>query len=357
MMNPFLSIDEARTLAMEIVNTIPDPFLVLDSEFHVIAASQSFYDTFKIDAEHARGHILYALGHGRWNIPALRLLLETIIPEHVAMDGFEVEQDVPGIGPRVMLLNARQVVSAEGERSSILLAFKDVTASRAIEREKQELLLTSENLLSQNRVLLQEIQHRIGNSLQIISGILLMKARVVDSDESRGHLEDAYKRVMSVALVQSHLSECEGMSEIEVGAFLVKLCESLVSSMSDDSHPIKIEVCADQCSINSSVVANLGLIVTELVINAVKYAFPTSVRSPKIFVAYEVQESAWRLTISDNGVGKATQTKKPGGGLGTMIVDSLVKQLGAEMQVVSGSQGVRVAINSPTFEELLPQAA
>ena len=357
MMSPLRSADEARTLALEIVNTIPDPFLVLDSELRVEAASRSFYDTFRVDVEHTLGCKLYSLGDGQWDIPALRLFLETIISEHVAMDGFEVEQDFPIVGHRVMLLSARLLLSAEGRESTILLAFKDVTANRGIEREKQKLLIQAEALSVQNRILLQELQHRVGNSLQIIASILHLKARSATSPETRRDLEDAYERVMSVALVQSHLGECEGMTEIEIGAFLSKLCGGLASSMTEESHPIAIDVLCDDSMIASSKVVSIGLIVTELVINAVKYAFPNGRRDARILVAYETQGSAWKLTVSDNGVGKAIQAVKRGSGLGTMIVDSLVKQLGASVETASGTTGVSVSVVSPTFEALLPQAA
>ena len=126
------NIHDAQILAQAIVNTIPEPFLVLDASFHVLAASRSFCETFKVDPEQTRGCLLYALGDGQWDIPALRLLLETIIPEKAAMDGFEVEHDFPGIGRRTMLLNARKVLYDDSPNTTILLAFSDVTIRRAI---------------------------------------------------------------------------------------------------------------------------------------------------------------------------------------------------------------------------------
>lgn len=357
MMSPLRSADEARTFALEIVNTIPDPFLVLDSELRVEAASRSFYATFKVDVERTLGCKLYSLGDGQWDIPALRLFLETIISKHVAMDGFEVEHDFPLVGPRVMSLSARLLLSAQSRESTILLAFKDVTAKRAVEREKQKLLIQAQALLSQNRVLFQELQHRVGNSLQIIASILHLKARSATSPETRSNLEDAYERVMSVALVQSHLGECEGMVEIEICTFLSKLCAGLMASMTEESCPIVIKVLCNDSMIASSKVASIGLIVTELVINAVKYAFPNGRRDARILVAYETQGSAWKLAVSDNGLGKARQTGKVGGGLGTMIVETLVKQLEARVEVTSGTTGVSVSVVSPTFETLLPQSA
>src|SRR5690554_500866 len=91
------NVDDAQVLAQAIVNTIPEPFLVLDEQFIVLAASRSFYQTFKVDSEQTRGSLLYDLGDGQWDIPALRLLLETIIPDKTAMDGFEVDYDFPNI--------------------------------------------------------------------------------------------------------------------------------------------------------------------------------------------------------------------------------------------------------------------
>lgn len=161
MMNSLANIADAQTLAQAIVNTIPEPFIVLNEEFRVLAASRSFYQTFKVDPEQTEGSLLYALGGGQWDIPALRLLLETIIPQRTAMDGFEVEHDFPNLGRRTMLLNARKVIYDDSSSSTILLAFTDITARRLIEREKEILLQRTEELLRQKHVLLQEMQHRV----------------------------------------------------------------------------------------------------------------------------------------------------------------------------------------------------
>ena len=192
-------------MAQAIVNTIHEPFLVLDARFCVLTASRSFYEIFKVDPEHTVGCTLYALGDGQWDIPALRVLLETILPERAAMDEFEVDLDFPGVGRRVMLLNARTVLYETSTDKTILLAFTDVTDRRALEQEKAELLKTAEHLVLQKGVLLQEMEHRVANSLQIIASILMLKARAVSSEETRLHLRDAHQRVMSVAAVQSHL--------------------------------------------------------------------------------------------------------------------------------------------------------
>ena len=185
---PLIDIDDVHTLAQGIVDTIRDPLVVLDQDLRVITANRAFCQTFRVTRQNIEDRPVYALGDGQWNIPALRFLLENIAPHHTVMEGYEVEREFPGIGRRLMLLNAREVVSQRNARKLILLTIEDVTEWRAAEREMAE-------LLRQKEMLLQEMQHRIANSLQIIASILLLKARTVQSEETRMHLRDAHQRV------------------------------------------------------------------------------------------------------------------------------------------------------------------
>jgi two-component sensor histidine kinase len=337
-------IEDAQTLAQAIVDTIHEPLLVLDSRFSVLAASRSFYEIFQVDPAHTLDCQLYALGDGQWDIPALRVLLETIIPEHTAMDGFEVDHDFPGLGRRTMLLNARKVHYATSPNATILLAFTDVTARRAIEREKEELLERTQDLLRLQHMLLQEMQHRVANSLQIIASILMLKARAVPSEEIRHHLKDAHRRVISVAEVQSHLHAAGGVDQIEVGPYLTKLCASLAASMIGESQPLALKVVADDGLIGSDKAVSIGLIVTELVINVIKYAFPTIKADALATVSFASDADGWTLVVADNGVGPTVPAAPAaGGGLGTVIVGALVKQLAAQM-TISVKDGMCVTI-------------
>lgn len=349
-------IEDAQTLAQAIVDTIHEPLLVLDAKFRVLAASRSFYAIFQVDPEQTMGRPLYSLGDGQWNIPALRVLLETIIPERASMDGFEVEHDFPGLGQRTMLLNARKVIYERSTITTILLAFTDITARRLIEREKEELLERTEDLLAQQQTLLQEMQHRVANSLQIIASILMIKARAVSSEETRQHLRDAHQRVMSVAEVQAQLHASGGVDKIEVGGYLTKLCGDLAKSMVGDDQPIHLEVIADDGKIGSDKAVSIGLIVTELMINAVKYAFPAAKADARVLITFSSAGDAWTLTVADNGIGRAADlSPRKNGGMGTVIVEALVKQLGATMEVRS-SGGLTVSITHlPTSQA--PEAA
>ena len=263
------------------------------------------------------------------------------------MEGYEVEREFPGIGRRSMLLNAREVVSQRNARKLILLTIEDVTERRAAEREMAE-------LLRQKEMLLQEIQHRTANSLQIIASILLLKARTVQSEETRRHLRDAHQRIMSVAAVQQQLLTSSHGDPVYIGPYLSRLSQALAASMTDDSRPISLKVQAESGGTASSAEAvSTGLIVSELVINAFKHAFVGDEAAGLVVVAYEAAETSWRLTVSDNGIGTPEgqlDSDKPHPGLGTTIVESLAKQLDARVEVMRSRRGTTVSITHGTSD-------
>jgi len=335
--NPFAAITHGHSLAEAIVDAIREPLLVLDLDLRVIAASRSFYRTFAVTPRKTEGRLVFELGDGQWNIPRLRALLEDIIPKRRTVEAYEVEHEFPAIGRRVMLLNARRVFDEDGLASAILLAIEDVTRRRDAEHEKDD-------LLQQKEILLQEMQHRVANSLQIIASILLLKAKTVQSEETRLHLQDAHQRVMSVATVQQQL-HASGLNErIEIGPYLSKLCDSLAASMVGERRPLSIKVQATSGRAVSSEAVSLGLIVTELVINALKHGFPGGAEG-QILVSYDVQNAGWRLSVADNGSGpKEPGNESPRPGLGTSIVEALAHQLNATVQKTSGPQGTTVTI-------------
>jgi chemotaxis protein methyltransferase CheR len=330
-------VQERHTLAHAIVDTVRESLIVLDRNLRVVTASRSFYQTFGADPRDTQGRLLYDLGNGQWNISTLRRLLEEIIPQHRTIEAYEVEHEFPMIGRRTMLLNARQVFDEEHPDATLLLAIEDITQRRDAEREKDE-------LLRQKEMLLQEMQHRVANSLQIIASILLLKARTVQSEETRQHLRDAHRRVMPVATVQQQLQASGPGDRIEVGPYLSKLCHSLRESMLDNQGPHSLLVHAAAGMVESSQAVSLGLVTTELVINALKHAFPSG-RAGQIVVRYDVDGAGWRLSVSDNGVGwRDDRHERIGAGLGTSIVEALAHQLDARAETLTGPQGTTVSI-------------
>jgi len=348
----FIENKDGGALAQAIVDTVRGPLLVLDKDLRVLAASRSFYLTFKAARTETQGRLLYALGDGQWDIPKLRQLLEKIVPEHGVMEDYEVEHEFPDIGRRTMLLNARKVFYEGNPHTTLLLGIEDVTGRRILEREKDELLRQKDALLQEKNMLLEELQHRVGNSLQIIAAIILMKSRTVKSEETRLHLQDAHNRVMSVAAVQQHLHVSGAVGAIEMAPYLSKLCESLTSMSADNRHTT-LKVTSDGGSVTSREAVSLGLIVTELILNALKHAFPDDKSDRQIAVGFDVAGTNWNLSVSDNGIGAPVgvfaQEKT---GLGTSIINALAQQLEARVEVLSSPQGTVVSVIHATFAKM-----
>src|SRR3979490_3346174 len=194
----FTGAEEARAFAQAIVDTVREPFLVLDKDLCVLAVSRSFYSAFKVSPEDTQGRPLYTLGDGQWDIPKLHLLLEKIVPEHGVMEGYEVEHEFPEIGQRTMLLNARKVFYERGSHTTILLGIEDITAERALEREKDELSRQKDELLEQKVMAGREFGHRVLNSLQLISSLLSLQSRTTKNPEAAEQLSIAGNRVAAL---------------------------------------------------------------------------------------------------------------------------------------------------------------
>jgi chemotaxis protein methyltransferase CheR len=306
----------------------------------------------------ARGRSLFDLSDGQWDIPGLRQLLASVVPQHVAVEGFEFEQDFADLGKRTIQLNALPLRDGSLHGKMVLLAIRDITERREAEQEKQRLLEHTEDLLEQQNTLLREMRHRIANSLQIIASILLLKAGSVTSEETKNELRAAHQRVMSVATVQGHLQASDGIEQIEMGPYLKKLGGGLATSMVGPKQKIEIVVAASEGTLPSSHAVSIGLIVTELIMNAIKYAFPQPRKSARIRVTFEKANADWKLTVSDNGVGRVPSTApKISTGLGTALIGALAKQLNAQITEPATAKGLTVEVTRSTFESLLPVAA
>jgi two-component system CheB/CheR fusion protein len=128
-----ISEDAAREYAESIINTIREPLIAMDQDLRVVTVSRSFYEVFKVKPEETVGQLIYDLGNKQWDIPKLRELLETILPQEATFENYEVEHDFATIGRRFMLLNARQIKRVLGKERIILLAIEDITERREIE--------------------------------------------------------------------------------------------------------------------------------------------------------------------------------------------------------------------------------
>ncbi|MDD5702223.1 MAG: PAS domain S-box protein [Dehalococcoidales bacterium] len=133
--HPEQALQEALRYVQSIIETMRDPLVVLDDSLRVISANQSFYDIFLVRSEDTEGSLIYELNDGQWDIPRLRELLEEILPKNTGFNDFEIDHFFPGIGRRVMLLNARRIYSEGHKTQRILLGIEDITERKHMEQE------------------------------------------------------------------------------------------------------------------------------------------------------------------------------------------------------------------------------
>ncbi len=307
--------------------------MLLDGDLKVVAASASFFHAFQVDPASAQGRPMAELGSGEWDAPQLRSLLKATLVGDVGIDAYEM--DLKRQTTRRLVLSAQKLAYGDADHVRLVLTVLDVTDARLGDRIKDDLLW-------EKGIQLQELQHRIANSLQIVASVLLQSARRSGSVETRGHLYDAHNRVMSVAAVQRQFAATTG-DEIALRRYFADLCQSIAASMIRDKEKLSLAVSADDSVASADASVSLGLIVTELVINALKHAFPDG-RNGKIVVDYRANGAEWTLSVADDGVGMPADPEAVEPGLGTSIVEALAKHLKANVQVANAGPGTAVSI-------------
>src|SRR5687767_10830690 len=125
-------VEDIQNYALDIVDTVREPLLILDTTLRVRFANRAFYQTFHVSSEETEGRLIYELGNGQWDIPDLRTLLEDVVPKSSVFNDFELEHTFPVIGRRVMLLNARKL-QAGHHGELLVLAMEDVTPRKRAE--------------------------------------------------------------------------------------------------------------------------------------------------------------------------------------------------------------------------------
>ena len=133
-----ISLLDAQAYAENIIATIREPLIVLNAELRVITVNRSFCRTFQVAREEVEGRLIYTIGNNQWDLPDLRRLLEDILSKNSEFENYRVEQDFPLLGHRVMLLNARRILTAAGPHL-ILLAIEDITLRPISENEHLQL--------------------------------------------------------------------------------------------------------------------------------------------------------------------------------------------------------------------------
>ena len=297
---------------LDLVETIREGILVLEPDLTIRFANRSFCHMFAVAPEHTVGRKLYEIGNGQWDIPELRTLLETIISGRKTIEAFEVEHFFPSIGQRIMVLNARTVYRPGNKIQQILLAIDDVTERVRLERE---------HAAAHERIgmLLQELTHRVKNSLQLIASIVMTEARSVSSAEGKAALERVSHRIPALGQFYSKLTEADTFEAVDAATYLNELCRNLIASVYQDGDTfimLKTDIESELLPTDRAI--SIGLIVNELVTNAVKYGFPGEANGT-VTVTLKRLPGELRLTVADDGQG--LDPRRADSGLGGRLVD------------------------------------
>jgi two-component system CheB/CheR fusion protein len=316
-----ISEDESREYAESIINTVREPLIAMDQDLRVVSVSRSFYEVFRVKPEETVGQLIYDLGNKQWDIPKLRELLETILPQKTTFDNYEVEHDFAGIGRRIMLLNARQIHRVLGKKRIILLAIEDITERREIEtgleKAHEELKALAAELKRTARVkseFLANMSHELRTPLNSINGF-----SEVLFDETFGPLNAKQKQYVNNVLTSGkHLllliNQILDMAKVEAGKMKLTLSAiSMKTLLNDISMLVADMVSKKKIEMLLEITPDLPdieadeLKVKEIIYNLVSNAVKFTPEGGKIGMRAKKIDSEIEVVVWDTGVGIAAE--------------------------------------------------
>jgi signal transduction histidine kinase len=379
---------EAATRANnDIIETVREPLLALDSDLRVVKANRSFYEAFKVTPQETIGNLIYDLGNRQWDIPQLRTLLEEILPKDNLFDDYEVEHDFSNIGRKVMLLNARRITQTEIGVQLILLAIEDITEKMRLQRELAERTRDAEHAQLEAEAatraksdFLANMSHELRTPLNSIIGF----SEVLE-DEMLGVLNVAqHENVKYVLKAGQHLlsliNDILDLSKVEAGKMELEVDQVSLKEILDSAlvmqrekamrHGISLNLEMDPLTDRVIEVdeRKLKQILFNLLSNAVKFTpdgGAVRVRARDMVAAQEIE-----ISIEDTGIGikpedipklfkgfsqleTAYSKSYEGTGLGLALTKKFVELHGGHIEVTSEfGRGSRFTFSLPQGREV-----
>ena len=297
---------KAREYAENIVETVREPLLVLDTDLRVNSANRAFYRTFQVTPEQTEGQVLYDLGNRQWDIPALRELLEAILPENTSFDDFEVAHRFPELGRRTMLLNARQVYHGEEEAAWILLAIEDITARKQAEETVKRYTVELERSNQELEQFAYVASHDLQEPLRKIINFTQLLAQRYDgqldekADSFIGYIVDGAERMRTLIndlLTYSRVSTREkAFAPIDLETALDVALDGLSVAVEQSGARVTREPLPTLMADDGQMVQ----LFQNLIGNAIKFR---SEAPPRVHVGAERRQDGWRFRVQDNGIG------------------------------------------------------
>jgi signal transduction histidine kinase/CheY-like chemotaxis protein len=257
-------LEQIETYAQDVVDTVREPLLILDSSLRVHSANRAFYQTFHVSPEETENRRIYELGNGQWDIPDLRTLLEDIVPMSSVFNDFELEHDFPVIGRRVMLLNARKL--RQGSHAELLvLAMEDVTERRRAEGEVATAKEAAETANRTKSLFLANMSHELRTPLNAILGF----SEMLQEEAVERNLQDSAEDLQKISTAGKHLlgliNDILDLSKIEAGKMELHLEAFDISSLiAEVASTIEMQVAKNGNKLRISCAPNIGVMRADL---------------------------------------------------------------------------------------------
>jgi two-component sensor histidine kinase len=208
-----------------------------------------------------------------------------------------------------------------------------------------------ESLAAEREVLIHEINHRIANSLQLVNAFLRLQVNAATNADAKTALSNAMARVGAIGHVHRQLYSAEDVRSIDLGSYLENLMSDLRQAVGQTAASAELVVKAEPVSTTTDRAVSIGTMVTELVLNALKYAYPEGKPGQIRIFCRSTPDDALELTVEDDGVGLTPGLPAKGGGLGERIIGMMAQKLHAKVEHDPAHQGVRTRILIPAAEE------
>lgn len=305
---PSAIVPAAQRLLLDILNTVREPLLVLDHEFRVTHANRAFFWTFRVEPHDTLGTVLFALGDGQWDIAPLREMLRDKLPLESQLDDFDVDHAFPGIGRKIMLLNARLVSQGPDEPRIILLAIEDITERRLTEwrlaEQRRELERSNAALDEFASVASHDLQEPV-RKIQSFGDLLARSAGTALDGPAREHLTrmlNAAARMRTLIndlLLYSQVStRVQPLVRTDLARIAREVAADLETAIADSGGRVEIGAL---CAIDADPL-QMRQLFQNLLGNALKYRQPG--RPPVVrLTAVATGDGQCTITVTDNGIG------------------------------------------------------
>lgn len=325
----------------DIVNSMMSAVLVLDRDLVIQFANLSYYQLFGGTEVETLGHSIFEVHSEIWDEPALRSLLESVIPHDVDIRGYKLEQNFPVIGARVLNVSARRVSRSGAPTDQMLLKIEDATNAVMAARAADE-------SVERTNAMMTEVHHRVKNNIASILSMLRIESRQLEDDAGRDVLQRIALRVESMGSLYELLAINDNTGQVRLRPYLERVCRSIEQMASNENLGWSIEVRGDDMPFTVDDAIAIGAVVNELVANAAKYAFKGRQDIGWIRVHLQDRQDEIHITVSDNGIGFDKNAVDPQStGLGMRLVDMYLAALGGAIERDTGAKGTTCYIQVP----------